>query len=183
MNKQAILKYDPLKIELGAGTRPRKDRKDGWIFSDLQAYPGIDLVAPCSNLGLPVNSVSEIFSSHLIEHIPWDLTPKILMYWYSLLKPGGSVEILCPNCEYAMRLFLKASKEGKLTTGMVHRVLWGTRNAGTPELPPHNEHHAGFTKNTLKIYLAKSGFINIVVEDFNRFGIPDRDIHAIAYKK
>jgi hypothetical protein len=177
-----ILKINPLTLEMGAGIHPRMDRSKGWLFNDLMALPGIDLVAPCDNLGLPPNSVSKLYCAHLIEHIPSDLIPKTLAYWYGLLRHEGSLEILCPSCDYAMRVFLKHSDEDKVPPAMIYRCIWGTRDAGTEALPPHNFHHVGFTKSLLKIYLSKMGFVNIVVKDFNRFGIPDRDIYAIAYK-
>lgn len=182
MQLSEILKIPELKIELGAGKTPRMKQTEGWLLNDLQALQGIDLVAPCNNLGLLKMSVTKLYCSHLIEHIPFDLIPKLLSYWNNLLIPEGSLEILCPNCEYAMKKFLQYSDEGKLPPTMLYRVLWGTRNAGTEALPPHNFHHMGFTKTFIKILLENAGFINISVKNYSRFGIEDRDIYAICYK-
>ncbi len=183
MQLSEILKIPELKIELGAGKNPRMKQSTGWLLNDLQALPGIDLVAPCDNLGLPKMRVAKLYCSHLIEHIAWDLTYKVVSYWHSLLKSDGSLEILCPNCEYAMKKFLEYSAEDKIPPAMLYRVIWGTRDAGTNALPPYNTHHSGFTKNYLKKLLAQIGFINIAVTDYSRFGIKDRDIYAICYKQ
>lgn len=183
MELDNILKINPLLLELGAGTRPRMKREDGWLFNDVQALPGIDLVAPCSNLGLPKNSVSKLFLSHLAEHQPWDLIPKIFSYWYSLLCIMGSLELISPNCEYAMKKFIQYSEESKIPPAMLYRCIWGTRCDNTEELPPHNQHYTGFTKNFIRIILQNAGFVDISVKDYPRFGIKDRDIYAIAYKK
>lgn len=183
MNIAEVLKSSPLKIEMGTGTRPHKNKDDGWLHNDIMKLPGIELVAPCDNLGLPKNSVNALYSSHMLEHIHWDLCLKTLKYWESILKPGGTLEIICPNAGYAMREFLRHSEEGTLPPAMIYRVIWGTRDAGTEALPPNNVHHFGFTKKMLKTLLKKAGFVKVTVINKNRFGIPDRDIIATCSKK
>jgi len=177
-----IEKQGNVKIELGAGSRPRMSKKDNWLFNDIQPLSGIDLVAPCNKLGLHANTVDAFYTSHMLEHIWYDQIPNYIMYWHKLLKVGGSIEIIVPNAKYAMEEFIRCSDCGEQQNSMIFRILYGTRNAGTDGLPPYNEHHIGFTDKTLKGYLSKAGFTDIKVSFDNRFGIPNRDIHAIGYK-
>lgn len=172
----------PLYIELGAGNRPRKKKKNGWLHHDIRKLPGIDIVTPCDKLSLLPGTVDVFYSSHLIEHIAWDLFLKVLKYWYSLLKPGGRCSALCPNAEYAMRKFLSYSAQNKLPDAMTFRIIWGTRDAGTEALPPYNEHHNGFTLNFLRMFWKSAGFEHIEVKHMERFGIPDRDLYVTGRK-
>lgn len=82
-----------MKLNLGSGT----NRKQGFISVDRytpEADEHWDLTEP-----LPVEdgSVEAIYASHVVEHFSraeWD---KVSKDWVRVLKPGGTIEIYCPN--------------------------------------------------------------------------------------
>lgn len=49
------------------------------------------------DLPFPDNSFDLVFASHVLEHAPWYLVPKILIEWRRILKPSGYIEIFVPN--------------------------------------------------------------------------------------
>ena len=55
----------------------------GWVVGDAQHMPFKD------------NTFDEIYSSHLIEHLPHPL--KFLKECHRVLKPGGTLRLWCPN--------------------------------------------------------------------------------------
>lgn len=87
----------PVKLHLGCGPNVWKDwinvegeyvgeNDDGIILHDLtDPYP------------IPDNSVDEIFTSHVIEHIMPDDVPGMLKEWLRILKPGGFVATEWPD--------------------------------------------------------------------------------------
>jgi predicted SAM-dependent methyltransferase len=83
-----------MKLNLGCGTN---NKGEGWTNIDLYsplAHIRHDLTNP---LPFADETVDQIFSSHLIEHFTreeWELVRKD---WLRVLKPGGTLEIHCPN--------------------------------------------------------------------------------------
>lgn len=43
------------------------------------------------------NSFDEIFASHILEHLPWYETERILLEWVRIVKPGGKLTIWTPD--------------------------------------------------------------------------------------
>jgi ubiquinone/menaquinone biosynthesis C-methylase UbiE len=84
---------DKVKIELGCGP----SKQSGYIGIDVLPLEGVDIVADF-NQGLsfiPDNSVDEVFSSHLLEHIT---NLELLMSEiHRILKPNGFQYIIVPH--------------------------------------------------------------------------------------
>jgi ubiquinone/menaquinone biosynthesis C-methylase UbiE len=82
-----------VKVELGCGP----SKKDGYIGVDILDLPGVDLVADF-NQGLqfiPDNSVDEVFSSHLFEHI--ENMELLMSEIHRILKKEGLNKIIVPH--------------------------------------------------------------------------------------
>ena len=165
-----------MKIELGVGTNPHTKKEDGWLWQDIRPLPNIDVVGPCNNLKLKENSVDEICSHHMIEHIPWEQFTAHLEYWHSLLKPGGILSANCPNGEWGMLRMLRYSKKGHRPDSMTRRVLYGTAEY------QENLHHNLFTPNLLKLYWEDAGFKDVETKLIKRHGMKNRDIHIKGVK-
>jgi SAM-dependent methyltransferase len=81
------------KLHLGCGS----ERKPGWVNVDFQARLNPDQVVDLSVFPWPWpdNSVDEIYSHHVFEHLP--ATVATMMECHRILKPGGTVEVIVPD--------------------------------------------------------------------------------------
>ena len=95
-----LQRSEHIKLELGSGP---KNGVDGWTTIDLrEADINFDLRWP---VPLPDASVEMIYSSHMLEHIPYaDLVP-FIGECKRLLKPGGVLSICVPNAGFYIRAY------------------------------------------------------------------------------
>ena len=103
-NKSALTKIlnsqREIKLELGSGA---KKGRDGWTTIDLAEGCDLrlDLVQP---LPLPDNSVSMIYSSHVLEHFRYHDLMRLLAECRRVLRPAGRLSVAVPNA----RIYLEA---------------------------------------------------------------------------
>jgi predicted SAM-dependent methyltransferase len=83
------------KLEIGVGNNPQKDNE--WLHQDIRILPGVDLVCDAKKLPLPNESLTDIFSSHVIEHFSWREVKNVLIEWLRVLEIGGRLEIITPD--------------------------------------------------------------------------------------
>lgn len=83
------------RLNLGCGHIPL----DGYINVDQRKLPGVDIVTDVGNLPFEERSVSEIFSAHVLEHLPQERLRRLLPYWHSLLKTEGIFRAVVPDGE------------------------------------------------------------------------------------
>lgn len=107
-----------MKINIGAG----KTKVSG--FTSIDAYnEEADIKAFAHDTGFGENSVDEILSSHMLEHIDRADLDKTIKHWYRILKIGGKIVIFVPNAKLYLEEWLDAVKSGNWE----HLELWGTR--------------------------------------------------------
>lgn len=115
--------------------------------SRIQDFISVDLYAPEADLGLdltrklpwPDNSVDNIYSSHLVEHLSRSEWEQARKEWARVLKPGGTIEIRCPNIVLVCERFLRDPKSERLM-----QQLYGLQtNEG-------EYHKNGFTRESLE---------------------------------
>jgi len=139
--------------------RGANEMRDGW-------HLGMDRVGEWGGaqaLPFPGNSFDVIHASHVLEHIPWTRSEHALRQAYSLLKPGGVLEIHVPDLD-------------ALITHYQHRRAAGNyRPMGANEDPvlafnsrmyAHGPdagdwHKAAFDYRYLKGLLERVGFTNL----------------------
>lgn len=87
-------------LDLGSG--PRKG-ESGWITVDVC---GSDILHDLRN-GIPyaTGSVDRIYSSHMLEHIPYQDLLIFLRECYRVLKKGGQLSVCVPNAGYYIRAY------------------------------------------------------------------------------
>lgn len=84
-----------MKVNLGSGNRPFK----GWLNVDSDESCKPDKVMDLDKKFLfEDNSISEVYCSHLIEHVD-DVLDFMYEIW-RICKPGASVTIIAPCCYY-----------------------------------------------------------------------------------
>src|SRR5687768_4465951 len=77
---------DRIKLHIGG-----REKREGWLILDALPGPAVDHVGSCTDLSfLPDQSCSEVYASHVLEHLGYDSElPKTLMGIHRVLKPGG----------------------------------------------------------------------------------------------
>lgn len=100
-----IKKYDCLWLELGSG---KKKGADGWVTVDLY---GADISHDLSK-GIPLDdeSVDRIYTSHMLEHIPYKGLVSLLAECHRVLKVNGELSVCVPNAGLYIRAYLNAKE-------------------------------------------------------------------------
>ena len=103
---KSLINKDDIKLELGSG--PKKGL-NGWTTVDLN---GTDIIWDLrKSFPLPNDCITKIYSSHLLEHIPYQQLIPFLKECLRVLKPNGEFSVCVPNA----RLVIDGYITGKLT--------------------------------------------------------------------
>lgn len=124
------------RLHIGSG----KARLEGWINMDVQALPGVDVVADVTK-GLDFENVEAIFAEHFLEHLAIDDALSFLLESHRVLGKNGWIRLSTPNLDWVWsthyRLDLDA--DGKRNAalqlnrafhGWRHRFLWNREMLG-----------------------------------------------------
>ena len=97
-----------VKLNLGCGG----SRVEGYINVDLYSEAR-DLQCDLSKFPYPFkdNSADEIVMSHVIEHLSWQITERVLEEVYRILKPGGMFVVGFPDFLECARNYVE-NKQG-----------------------------------------------------------------------
>ncbi len=89
-------------LNWGCGKQPA----DGWINSDIQPWPGVDL--PCDiRDGLPLRtaSVDYAVAIHVLQDLRWEDIPVALKELHRVLRPGGVLRLGLPDLDRALEAY------------------------------------------------------------------------------
>lgn len=158
-----------IKLNLGCGN----DIKPGYINIDRYNNTGnVDLKADLGNLPFPNESVGEIFTAHVFEHIGLNDIYSVLEEWRRVLELNGRLVLRLPNLEREVKLWLNASDEKKWFE--VGRIFGSQSHEG-------NNHLCGFNPASLKWFLENFDF---EVENIGTYNAPSgEEIRCTALKK
>lgn len=138
-----------LKLNLGCGDK----LMPGYMNIDLY-HEGADFQMDVRKLDFPDSSVSEIYGSHIFEHIsPFDIHAT-LEEWRRVLRQGGKLVLEMPDMLETCRQFVSASKDERYK---LLNCIYGTGN-GT-----QSPHLFGWYDEILRDHLGSHGFANIQV--------------------
>jgi len=166
-----------VKIELGSGA---KKGKDGWTTVDqYEADINWDLRR---GIPLPNESVDKIYSSHLLEHIPYQQLIPFLRECRRVMKSDAEFSVCVPN----FRLYVDAYKNKTLFRS---RDTWwqpGIVDTGS-SIDQLNylaymldEHKYMFDEENLVNTLTQAGFSNAQLREFDaELDLLERDIESI----
>jgi ubiquinone/menaquinone biosynthesis C-methylase UbiE len=149
-----------IRLEVGSGGNPR----DGYIHLDIDPKAKhLEIHSSTSTIPLKNNSVSELLSINMLEHIEWTQVKKTLKEWARVVAPGGIIKIHVPDLEWLIVFFNDNKGTWKKNVGaqplnaaedkweyMNHYVM-STNN-------PYNMHRSVFTEKMLCNLLAEVGF-------------------------
>lgn len=160
----------PLRLHLGCGSR----YLEGWTNVDRWSPDRKDLVADVAALPFRPGTVDEIFSSHVIEHLPRAGAPRALAHWAQLLKPGGKLAVECPDLEAVCRRFLAAGEQER--QGWWIYVLYGLQTH-------RGEFHLNnFTGASLRAQLERAGLERVRIGPGDPFHANSCGMRAEAWK-
>lgn len=144
------IKAGDIRLNIGAG----HITPDDYVNVDMRELPGIDVVAGVDNLPFDAGSVTEIFSSHVVEHFPeQQLRRTLLPYWVGLLKPGGTFRAIVPDFDAMTHAYSK----GEMTFEALREVTYGSQEY------EGDFHYNGFSPASLLAMLVDSGLENAKV--------------------
>ena len=139
----------PMKLNLGCGKR----RLDGYVNIDLYE-PSADMKVDIHNLSMfKTNSVTEIFASHVIEHISPYFIQGVLIEWHRILMPGAKLILELPDILECCKQFVTASKAERY--GLLTTIYGAIENVKVPHL-------YGWEIENLTDYLHATGFKDVI---------------------
>ena len=169
-----------MKLHIG-GT----EKKEGWKILNIQKSNNVDYIGDIRDLSqFDDNSVSEVYASHVVEHVDQKNIKNTLKGVFRILKENGKFYISVPDMEILCRIFLdpKAPKEVKFHT---MRMMFGGQT------DDYDYHYFGWNYEFLKNYLAEAGFKKAErVKSFNLFNDtsnfapygPPISLNVVAFK-
>lgn len=156
------------KLEIGPG----KEQIPGFETIDIVNRANVDYVWDvASQLPFKDDTFEVIYASHILEHIPWFQTEKVLQEWMRVLVPQGRLEIWVPDglkiCQVIVDCSLGVENLTYQDGWVVHnprqdpfmwangRLFWGART----NYP--SWHKAVFTAKSLTGLLDVVGFTSV----------------------
>lgn len=176
------LNPDAVKLHLGCGGMRWRD------FINVDMYPHdesvvdssrggcvADVFADMRALGLPDNSVDEIFTSHAIDHFTrWEAVD-MLWDWYRIIKPGGRVVIEAADF---MRCILWLLHPKRTKRQAARNQFYGNQW----DRLEHETHRYVWRARELVSVLRDIGFRRVVYSHATWTHYPGRDMHVEAFK-
>jgi len=150
--------------------------KDGWKILNISKKPGVDFIGDISDLSMFENdSASDVYASHVFEHVIQAKVLDTLKEIRRILKPGGKFYVSVPDLDILCHTFINpmASTEIKFH---VMRMMFGG------QVDDHDFHFFGWNQVFLIDFLSQAGFTtaNRVdsfglfsdTSDYKPYGIP-----------
>lgn len=171
--KENFIIKPPIKLHIGCGSNILL----GYINID-KYNKRADVLTDGIKLNYKNNSINEILTSHMIEHVFLEDFIKMLKEWRRVLKDNGILIIRCPNHEVHIKNWINGNEEYRWGEGI--ECILGKHNKS----PGHINRNM-FTVKRLKYLVQNAGFyINKCVEYPTRSGyIKNGDILCKAIKR
>jgi len=143
---------ESVRLNLGCGA----DYREGFINIDMRPEIRSDLINDITVLDqVPESIADEIFAHDALEHIPFREILPTLKLWFSVLKPGGTIEIQVPDFDQIFAAYPKYKHD---FDGFSSRI-YGAQDY------PLNRHLAAFCGDSLSKLMAAAGFTGLIVVD------------------
>jgi predicted SAM-dependent methyltransferase len=147
-----------MKLNIGAGSV----RRDGYLSVDIRSDAKPDIVSAAWDLRtIAHNSVAEIYSRHMIEHLDPNDARRTLVRWIELLCPGGHLNVIAPDLEFHARQLLRmatSSFSNQEDHAMAGFYGWRDEARGGDR---EDAHQWGYTERSLSRALREGGFDRI----------------------
>jgi predicted SAM-dependent methyltransferase len=138
-----------------------------------------------SKLKFSNNSCSDIYASHVLEHI-YNIK-QVLKEWWRVLSPSGRLRILVPDLIWACKYLIQLNEKGEVDPRCkpyyencedVLKVIFGS------QLHKGEYHYTGFTKKILEKQLTENKFeIKEIKTQFKSHHMQSIYVEAISKKE
>jgi len=159
------------KLNLGGGD---KWKRDNWLNLDqnINQYRLEEKLLK----DIDSNSIEKIFFSHALEHLLPDKARQLLIETYRILKPGGIIRIVVPDCEKFIKAYL--NKEESFYKDNIHLSkhfnslkdtiieMGGNKNDFNAE--SQIGHYFFWDQYSLTWLLLCANYENIVIQNFGK---------------
>jgi predicted SAM-dependent methyltransferase len=148
-----------MKLHLGG-----LEVKQGWSIVNIQNKPGVDFIGDISDLSnFDGDSVSEIYASHVLEHVKKIKILDTLKGVRRVLKTGGKFYISVPDLDILCHTFI-----GPFATTQVKNHILGMMFGG--QIDENDFHFFGYNQEILFDLLKQAQFTSASrVETFGIF--------------
>lgn len=154
-----------LKLDIGSGG---KSSDSSFIGVDPYAE-GADVKAFMWDLPYEDGTVDVIYASQSLEHVSkFDVIPT-LREWWRVLKPGGKIQVVVPDLEWAVKFWLE-HKDMPDATSWPMDIIFGNQNH------EGEFHKTGFTPKILWEYLSVSAHWFVHLLDYWQPEFPEYDV-------
>ena len=136
-----------MKLDIGSGDV----RFSGWTSVDRYGSP--DILADAWQVPLPPGSVSEIRSSHALEHLSFEDAPKALAEWLRLLESGGRLHLVVPSMDFVAAVWLHGGDRD-----YARQIVFGNQQH------EGEFHRNGWRPQDLKADVEAAGFVEVTAE-------------------
>ncbi len=144
--------------KLGRLTEKRYQQHRQGIFKQLR-YVNVTKPLPFAS-----NSMDCVFSSHMLEHLPRSIVPRLLSEILRVLKPGGVVRTAVPDLDHFIRQYDEHNPDA-----FVDSVFENNHRASK------NCHHWMYNQHSLTRLMLEHGFQDAVVCQFRQGKCKDLD--------
>ena len=148
-----------MKLHIGGETI-----KEGWQIMNISPKPGVDFIGDISDLSMfDDDSFSDVYASHVFEHIPQAKALETLKKIRRILKPSGKFYVSVPDLDILCHEFISslASQQKKFH---IMRMMFGG------QVDDHDFHFFGWNQHFLYDFLKTAGFSNTNrVDSFDLF--------------
>lgn len=163
-----------MKVEVGCGKKPRS----GYVTCDVRNLPGVDYVCSADNLPFGDNSCDEIYSRHIIEHFTLKEFLVVLKEWNRVLKPGGTLYIICPNLLWHCRQVLEGSHESLYNKARGQNArYWGLGSLYGWQHNEYDVHKFGYYFELIRDIVEDFGFSSVEDLTNDERGLEHADFH------
>ena len=143
------------------------EAKEGWKILNIQKRDNVDFVGDISDLSqFKDNSISEVYASHVFEHVKYIDVKKTLSGIYRILTSGGKFYISVPNMNVLFRQFLEKKNQTKTKIKIMRMIFGG-------QIDAYDFHYFGWDFELLSGLLRNVGFEEI--EKVDKFSIFTHD--------
>jgi len=139
-----------MKLHIGG-----EEAKDGWKILNISQKPGADFIGDISDLSMFENdSVSEVYASHVFEHVKQAKVLETPVEIRRILKPAGKFYVSVPDLDTLCHMFINpvASPDVKFH---VMRMMFGG------QVDNYDFHYFGWNQLFLFDFLRKAGFSDV----------------------